>query len=272
MTGQLSREGDQSAPTVVAIVDGRELERAGTDRRLAALRSGPLSALVPAGGSAEGRQLARWAAQVEIVVALCSSEAVRRGLRATAGPARQLDSRAAVELGSVVAAAWQASQAVRAVGEHVGGADLASVPGSSGEPLASPPAREVRLRHRLEPTEAAAHAVMAGAQARLLAPMGWARAEELPPALGALVADAGLRPGTWLGPARSSLGWHVVVVEGCRVRTMHGPLEGSPRPDAAEARRRFLRWLASERSGRVVSMPGFEHPGDPRQPDNYHRH
>jgi [acyl-carrier-protein] S-malonyltransferase len=48
--------------------------------------------------------------------------------------------------------------------------------------------------------------------------------------------------------------------------------------DAAEhlrgaARRRAFRvWLDARRAALVELAPGYEHPGDPRQPDNTHRH
>lgn len=41
--------------------------------------------------------------------------------------------------------------------------------------------------------------------------------------------------------------------------------------DAAR-RREFRRWLDARVGGVVELAPGYEHPGDPRQPDNTHRH
>lgn len=41
--------------------------------------------------------------------------------------------------------------------------------------------------------------------------------------------------------------------------------------DAAR-RREFRRWLDAQVAGLVELAPGYEHPGDPRQPDNTHRH
>ncbi len=39
------------------------------------------------------------------------------------------------------------------------------------------------------------------------------------------------------------------------------------------ARRRFFRiWLEQRRAALVWLSPGYEHPGDPRQPDNVHKH
>ena len=40
----------------------------------------------------------------------------------------------------------------------------------------------------------------------------------------------------------------------------------------AARRRAFRMWLEQRRAALVWLAPGFEHPGDPRQPDNIHRH
>jgi [acyl-carrier-protein] S-malonyltransferase len=37
-------------------------------------------------------------------------------------------------------------------------------------------------------------------------------------------------------------------------------------------RRQFRRWLDVRRAELVHLAPGYEHPGDPRQPDNTHKH
>lgn len=41
---------------------------------------------------------------------------------------------------------------------------------------------------------------------------------------------------------------------------------------AAARRREFRRWLDARRAELVTLAPGYEHPGDPRQPDNTHKH
>jgi [acyl-carrier-protein] S-malonyltransferase len=41
---------------------------------------------------------------------------------------------------------------------------------------------------------------------------------------------------------------------------------------AAARRRSFRVWLDARRATLVELAPGYEHPGDPRQPDNTHRH
>ena len=40
----------------------------------------------------------------------------------------------------------------------------------------------------------------------------------------------------------------------------------------AARRRAFRVWLDARRAALVQLSPGYEHPGDPRQPDNTHRH
>ena len=41
---------------------------------------------------------------------------------------------------------------------------------------------------------------------------------------------------------------------------------------AAAQRREYRRWLDAQCAEAAVLAPGYEHPGDPRQPDNTHRH
>ena len=41
---------------------------------------------------------------------------------------------------------------------------------------------------------------------------------------------------------------------------------------AAARRRAFRIWLDARCAALVELPPGYEHPGDPRQPDNTHRH
>ncbi len=91
-----------------------------------------------------------------------------------------------------------------------------------------------------------------------------------------------------------------VVVSDDDVRDYHcrNPLRFAPRPEGADGwrgapvgaeldevraavaahllaaarRREYRRWLDARCAELVVLAPGYEHPGDPRQPDNTHRH
>lgn len=71
-------------------------------------------------------------------------------------------------------------------------------------------------------------------------------------------------------PTASGSGW--------RTASIDAPTLGAVRPLIVEhlrgtARRRAFRlWLDAKRADLVRLAPGYEHPGDPRQPDNTHRH
>lgn len=80
------------------------------------------------------------------------------------------------------------------------------------------------------------------------------------------VADYHRRnPGRFAGTVRGADGW--------RRRTDAGRLDDVRAHLLAAARRRaFRRWLDERCAELVALQPGYEHPGDPRQPDNTHRH
>jgi [acyl-carrier-protein] S-malonyltransferase len=68
------------------------------------------------------------------------------------------------------------------------------------------------------------------------------------------------------------------IGNGWRTATLETPSLHAVRPLIVEhlrgaARRRAFRlWLDARRDALVRLAPGYEHPGDPRQPDNTHRH
>ena len=85
------------------------------------------------------------------------------------------------------------------------------------------------------------------------------------------VADFHARnPLRFAPPRPTSHGW--------RAPSLVGPPLEQVRPVITEhlvgaARRRAFRvWLDARRTALVELAPGYEHPGDPRQPDNTHRH
>ncbi|MFB7380650.1 hypothetical protein ACFC0A_24895, partial [Kitasatospora purpeofusca] len=166
-----------------------------------------------------------------------------------AGPAR-LDQRAAVELGSITAAAYEGCAAVRAVCAEVT-ADI--------EPSAAEVAHYRALTER--PPSAAPW--------RLALPDGSAF-DAAPDTLPLALADAlgAAAPGEWVTVA----GWTAA-----RLAPVPAPAPG-PAPDplaavrAAARRTAFVRWLDHARAARLTLVPGLEHPGDPAQPDNHHRH
>ncbi|MGV9304675.1 DUF7158 domain-containing protein [Nonomuraea sp. NPDC003727] len=254
-------------PHVIGTVDGQPVPRELLDVRLRDLREGPLSAALPTPGSSEDRQMARWVTQVVLTEVLCEREALARGLAPLEGP--PLDRLAAVELGSINAAACNGSPWVRAV--HRAVAAAAQVPPAWSAP---PPAARAPLhlvRHALFGDEPAARAATPGDLERL----GAISLDSLPSAIAEALRR--LPYGTQAGPVRDPLGWHVAVAEPAPVtdpgaRSDSGSGSGDAPLAEAAGRRAFARWLDEQRATRVELVPGLEHPGDPRQPDNHHKH
>lgn len=224
-------------------LDGRPIPRTDLDGRLAALRNGPRSTALPQPGSPEDRQLTRWVAQVMLTEALCEAVAAERGLAVAEKAPVHLDQQAAVELGSITAAAFEGSAAVRAVYEAV----TADVEPSAAE-----------LAHYGEMTTRPPSVVW-----RLALPDG--ECEAAPESLPLALADA-LRKAP-RGERVTAGRWTATLIS-----------EHSTTPDITttvhDATRRvaFTRWLDRERAARLTLVAGLEHPGDPGQPDNHHRH
>jgi [acyl-carrier-protein] S-malonyltransferase len=242
-------------------VDGLPVPRARLERRLAALRVGPRSASLPAPGSAEGRQLARWLVQVILTEELCAAEATSRGLLLDEQPYARLDARAEVEYGSINAAAYQHSAAVRAVCEAVTAA--VRVPpddvGRYWSTVARTEPQRWLLRHRLD-----------DGPYRVIGPTA---AHELPAALAAALGSASAGDTV---TAADRLGRHeAYVLDVLPERAPSFERDAPALHDellAAARRRAFAAWLDRARAARVRLVAGLEHPGDPRQPDNHHRH
>ncbi|MFI6447689.1 hypothetical protein [Kitasatospora sp. NPDC050543] len=234
-------------PALLGLLDGRPLPRTELDRRLAALRGGPRSSALPVRGSAEDRQLRRWVAQVILTEELCTAEAAGRGLDVGAAPPVRLDQRAAVELGSITAAAFEGSAAVRALYEAVT-AEVTVTP----EEVAGYRAATAR------PAQ--------GSLWRIVTPDGEFEADPqtLPDALATALRS--VEPGQQVVVGE----WTAALAGERRA----GPTETDPKPQLLAAARRtaFVRWLDHARAHRLQLIPGLEHPGDPAQPDNHHRH
>ncbi|MFF3071596.1 hypothetical protein [Kitasatospora sp. NPDC057936] len=175
--------------------------------------------------------------------ALCEAVAAERGLAVAGGAPVHLDQQAAVELGSITAAAFEGSAAVRAVYEAV----TADVEPSAAE-----------LAHYGEMTTRPPSVVW-----RLVLPDG--EYEATPESLPLALADA-LRKAP-RGERVTAGRWTATLIS-----------EHSTTPDItttvhdATRRAAFTRWLDRERAARLTLVAGLEHPGDPGQPDNHHRH
>ncbi|WP_219467001.1 DUF7158 domain-containing protein, partial [Nonomuraea rhizosphaerae] len=263
--------GAPTAPGVGAVigwVGGRPIPREPLDRRVRELRDGPLCAALPVPGTSEDRQLARWLTQVILTEALCEHEARALGLTPLeSGP---LDRLAAVELGSINAAAYNGNAWVRALFEHV--TSTVETPPAWSAPPASPapPAASARLlvRHRLfADRESAGRATVDDLEV-----LGAVELGSLPRAIGEPLGRVPL--GTLTGPVEDRLGWHVAIADAVR-SAASGVAQRAVTGEAllAPARRMaFARWLDERRAAEVELVPGLEHPGDPRQPDNHHKH
>ncbi|WP_035803108.1 DUF7158 domain-containing protein [Kitasatospora mediocidica] len=231
----------------LGLLDGRQLSRAGLDQRLAALREGPRASALPAVGSAEDRQLTRWVAQVLLTEALCEAEAAARGLDlATAAPVR-LDQRAAVELGSIAAAAYEGSAAVRAVFAAVT-ADVAATP-------------------------AEVTAYRAATRSADPSPERW----RIGTPDGDFDADPATLPADLAAALRAAPPGRYVTVGAWTAALLDplpdpAPVDPAGQLRACAQRIAFVRWLDRARAERLTLVEGLEHPGDPFQPDNHHRH
>ncbi|GAA2391018.1 hypothetical protein GCM10010404_55220 [Nonomuraea africana] len=301
---------------MIGLVDGQTVPHDVLDARLRELREGPLHAALPVPGSSEARQMARWVTQVILTEVLCEREALARGLTPLEGP--PLDRLAAVELGSINAAAYNGSPWVRAVYQAVTAS--ARVPSAwSAAPPAPTPTLHL-VRHALFADRAAATA----ATPDDLEPLGAIPLGSLPTMIAEALRD---RPyGTLAGPVRDALGWHVAIAHAVGDpdtdtdtdaladadsltqpestpqpprppmapqasqlpldrHAPQAPMDGQPSQApsvaapsvaaslvAAAARRVFVQWLDVQRATRVRLVHGLEHPGDPRQPDNHHKH
>ncbi len=246
---------------VAAWVSGEPVAVSDVDEREAGLRAGPVAATLPRPGTREGRQLRRWLVQVLVAERLVDGEARARGVRAAGAPelAELAPDRAALlGLGSVAADLLTRSAPARAVfaavtaGVSVGQAEVERYYRANPECHRVPEERVVRLDGRRRTLR---------------------RGELAGPVEDAVFAA---RAGEVLGPVADPLGEHTVEVLEVRPARVRPQAEAgariAERLRSAARRRAFTAWLDERVAARVRLAPGFEHPGDPRQPDNTHRH
>ena len=85
------------------------------------------------------------------------------------------------------------------------------------------------------------------------------------------VADYHARnPLRFAAPLQGRHGWRVPPPVGPPLEDVRPAIADHLR--GAARRRAFRVWLDARRAALVRLAPGYEHPGDPRQPDNTHRH
>lgn len=230
----------QREAAVIGWVEGVPVLREVLDARLVLLRTRP--GALPKPGTSEDRQLIRWTAHVLLTEALCRHEAAARSLDVTAH--EPLDAVAAVQLGSIASAAWQACPDVAAVFDAV-------IP--SPPPTRTPPSlrRWWHVRYGED-----------------LHPIGWTTLDDLPTPLATALRAAPL--GTVVGPINHGGHLYTAVADTHEDRPT---TEDSPTSRSRASRlREFSRWLDHRRATAIRTPLGFEHPGDPTQPDYTHRH
>ncbi|MBO3748483.1 peptidyl-prolyl cis-trans isomerase [Streptosporangiaceae bacterium NEAU-GS5] len=237
---------------IAAIAGEREITVADVDAREALLRSGPLAHRLPDPRAPEGRNLRRWLVQVMAGEAVAAREATRRGL-VPSGQVMPLRMDAAMRGGGVAAAVLSISPYARALRAHL------------APPVDEAAAVDYYTRNLDRYTRP---------ETRWVRPFGPVRRGELAGPIEAAVFAADL--GATVGPVDGPGGPWTLVVE--RIDP------GGPEPYAAVRRailaalaeegadRAFSRWLETSCAEQVRLMPGYEHPGDPRQPDATHRH
>ncbi|HEX8008507.1 MAG TPA: peptidylprolyl isomerase [Trebonia sp.] len=234
-----------------AMVRDQEITVDEVNLRLAELRTGPLAGRLPHPDAPEGRNLRRWLVQVMAAELLVQQEtpALEDGGR-TAGLSLEL----AMRTGGVVAAVL-ATPAGRALFDQVTAtiqADETEISDYYARNLDRFTAVETRWTRELGPV----------------------RLGELTGPIEDAVFSAA--EGEVVGPVEGPGGpWTITVerIEGGG-RKPYQMVREEIRRELTLARREqeFGRWLQARVAACVRLSPGFEHPGDPRQPDAAHRH
>jgi [acyl-carrier-protein] S-malonyltransferase len=259
----------QRTAAVIGWVGGTAIPRERLDARVRELRGGRLAGRLPAVGSKEDRQFLRWTAQVLLTEELCRVELARvrdeagfsaksvisakTVLSANSVLPRRLSQEESLYLGSINAAAWSTDSAMSALYDLI------------TEPTVAP-AAQLATRTWYRVTHAVAGTPLEAATAPATS-LGWTTLDDLP---APLAAELRAHPtGTRVGPVRTGLGWHFATVTATEVRAAEPMRRDTTDPPRLAA---FNRWLDERRRVLVRHATGFEHPGDPSQPDNTHRH
>ncbi|OMC32414.1 malonyl CoA-ACP transacylase [Mycobacterium colombiense] len=85
-----------------------------------------------------------------------------------------------------------------------------------------------------------------------------------------VAAYHGRNPLRFAAPQEGEHGWCTTASAAPPLDQVRSAIEEHLR--GAARRRAFRLWLDARRAALVELAPGYEHPGDPRQPDNTHRH
>ena len=249
-----------------ATVGGDRIPVAEVDRREARLRACEVAGALPAAGTSEGRQLRRWLTQLLVTERVVAVEAAARGIdrRHAAGEAATEDevlpdATARLELGSVTSAVLASSAQARALfaqlTAHVDVTDGEIAAYHARNPYRFAPATR---RAATDPTPDTA----TGRDTATATATATATSTDTSP-------DTDTGRDTATAPATGT-GWDAPAGRPPHLDDVRAAIAADLR--AAARRRVFVTWLDGRRAELVRLAPGYEHPGDPRQPDNTHRH
>lgn len=260
------------ADGVVARVAGAPITIEDLDRRLDAVYSGPMRSVLPGREGPEGRRLRRWVLQLLITERLVVGECDRLGLplpepEEVAGPVAPNGADPATEQAVTAAVSALFAHVTKRI--EIPEEELLRYYEANPDRWRIPERRTVR--QACFPAQEQAAACGAG---DLGEPYDLLRGELAGNVEAAVFAA---EPGSRVGPVRSPLGWHVMLVDGETRPTAVRPFaevreaieadllaaaRGTAFDDRLAAWRAELTWIA----------PGYEHPGDPAAPDFVHRH
>jgi [acyl-carrier-protein] S-malonyltransferase len=229
---------------IAATVAGEDIPITEVDIREAELRTSGLAGVLPVAGTSEGRQLRRWLTQLLVTERVIAVEAAARRIEAADAPGEHEllpDATARLELGSVTSAVLTSSAMARALFAQVTAHVDVTEPEIAGY-HARNPYRYAARRRATDGATATGHATATGPATATATATGHA-------------ADAG---------------WDTPPGEPPPLSRVRDAVAADLR--AAARRRAFAAWLDGRKAELVRLAPGFEHPGDPRQPDNTHKH
>jgi [acyl-carrier-protein] S-malonyltransferase len=275
---------------IAATVAGRAIEAEMVEARLAAVARGPMGAWLPASG-VEDRRWKRWMAQLLVTEAVVLSEA-----EAEFDHAGVADDSVPTSNGSLPDEAARLEAAARSVFDRVTSNVVVEE-----EDIAGYYRRNLdRFRH--DERRLVSHVLTADSESALMARERLDAGEDIAAVAAALSVDAGTRhrggrlgemrrgemvgpfedavfacpERSTVGPVHTEFGWHVAVVVAVipagvePFEAVRSEIEADLLSDARG--RAFERWLEGRRQASATVEPGWEHPGDPRLPDFFHRH
>lgn len=250
---------------VAARVGARVITIDAVAAREQALRNGPFAGRLPHSASPQGRNVGRWLVQLMAAEELIVQEAADRGFGTGTVASERTGSRThgytadAVSLGGVAATALATIGCARRVRDAV----TAEVDVTEGA---------VHEHYERNRDRFAVPATISLDAIDTCGPRRWAQVAEgeLPPSWERLLLAAPIGSPVEVAPGRT-FAVREIVPASCQpfaeVREgLHRELRDLARDVA------FAEWLHRRACDTVILSHGFEHPGDPRQPDVTHRH